>query len=604
MIRRRLAALALLTLAFAVIVLAPGLRSASADEGWTIDSFAADITINQDASLTIVESIDVDFGAQQKHGIFREIPIEYTIPGDNKHDRIYRFDLVAVSRADGTAWPVQQSRNGANVRLKIGDPDRTISGKQSYRITYTVAGAMNAFPDHDELYWNVNGPDWPVRTLATTADVHVSGGSVTRVACYEGPTGSTDTCNAAVANEFSGASFAATRPFSEGEQMTIVAALPKGVVAEPQVILTDKPKNWFERNFEFSPAIIGAAVVAAIAAAAGAVAYWWRAGRDRTYTTIYYLSNDSTEQRRPLFHRDQVVVEYLPPDDLLPAQMGVLLDERADTKDVTATIVDLAVRGYLTIEELDKSWIFGKKDWNLTKKKDGADLQPYERTILNGLFEDGPEKKVSELKNKYMDALKSAERELYSDATVRGWFAGNPQFVRNYAQVGGVVVVAAAVGLGYVLGRFFGAALVAVPIGVVGVLLFLLASVMPRRTAKGSEALRRVLGFRLYINTAEQSRQEFNEKANIFAKYLPYAIVFGAVEKWARVFRDIDTTQATQGWYIGPGPFIAADFSNSLQAFSSSVSSVIGSTPGSSGGSGFSGGFSGGGGGGGGGGSW
>jgi uncharacterized membrane protein len=156
-----------------------------------------------------------------------------------------------------------------------------------------------------------------------------------------------------------------------------------------------------------------------------------------------------------------------------------------------------------------------------------------------------------------------------------------------------------------VLGRAFGGALIGVPIAALGGLVLILARLMPRRTAKGSEALRRILGFRLYINTAEQSRQEFNERANIFAAYLPYAIVFGSVEKWARVFRDIDTAQATKGWYVGPGPFIAADFSRSLESFSSSVSSVIGSTPGNSGGSGFGGGgFSGGGGGGGGGGSW
>lgn len=600
----RLPALAILLALCSLLALGRVAPAVRADEGWTIDSFRADITIHKDASMTIVESIDVDFGTLQKHGIFREIPIEYTIPGDSKHNRIYRFHRVAVTDADGRAWPVDQSRNGANVRLKIGDPDRIVSGKQSYRITYTIDGALNAFPDHDELYWNVNGADWPVRTLAASADVHIDGSAVNRVACFEGPTGSTEACSAVMPDGANGtASYAATRPFSEGEQMTIVAALPKGAVAEPRVILADKPKNWFERNFEFNPATIVGAVLAAVVGLAGAVSYWWRAGRDRTYTSIYYLSQDPTEQRRPLFYRDQVVVEYTPPDDLLPAQMGILLDERADTKDVTATIVDLAVRGYLAIVELDKSWIFGKKDWNLTKKKDGADLQPYERTILNGLFEDGPEKKVSELKNKYMDALKTARSELYADATKRGWFARNPEAARNGAHLLGIVVVAAAAGLGYLLGRWFGAALIAVPIGVVGGLIFLLASVMPRRSAAGSEALRRVLGFRLYIDTAEKSRQDFNEKANIFAKYLPYAIVFGSVEKWARVFRDIDTTQATQGWYVGPHPFVATDFSNSLQSFSSSVSSVIASTPGSSGSSGFGGG-SGGGGGGGGGGSW
>jgi len=116
--------------------------------------------------------------------------------------------------------------------------------------------------------------------------------------------------------------------------------------------------------------------------------------------------------------------------------------------------------------------------------------------------------------------------------------------------------------------------------------------------------VRRVLGFRRYITTAETDRQRFNEQAGIFAEYLPYAIVFGAVDRWARAFRDIDTVATTAAWYVGATAFDAPTFSHNLESFSSSVSSTITSTPASSGSSGFSGGFSGGGGGGGGGGSW
>ncbi|HXH82692.1 MAG TPA: DUF2207 domain-containing protein, partial [Candidatus Tectomicrobia bacterium] len=150
------------------------------------------------------------------------------------------------------------------------------------------------------------------------------------------------------------------------------------------------------------------------------------------------------------------------------------------------------------------------------------------------------------------------------------------------------------------LGWLFGAGLIGVPVAVIGVLLLFTSSWMPRRTAKGSEALRRILGFRLYIDMAETARQQFNEKANIFAEYLPYAIVFGCVEKWARAFRNIDTTPATQSWYAGGRMFSATEFSSHLERFSSSVSSMIASTPGGSGASGFSGGSAGGGGGGGG----
>jgi uncharacterized protein (TIGR04222 family) len=331
---------------------------------------------------------------------------------------------------------------------------------------------------------------------------------------------------------------------------------------------------------------------------------WWRNGRDRAYTSVYYLTNDATEHTRPLFHRDQVVVEYTPPDALRPAEMGVLLDERADTKDVSATIVDLAVRGYLTIEELEKSWVFGKKDWKLTKTKEPDDLQAFERTIFTGLFKSGTEVSVSDLKNAYHTSLAEAQTQLYANTVSHGWFAKAPDAARTAASGTAVVVGVAGAAAGYGLGRFFGAALIGVPIVGVAVLMLATSAWMPKRTAKGSEALRRVLGFRLYIDTAEQRRQEFNEKANIFAEYLPYAIIFGCVEKWAHVFRDIDTTVATSGWYLGAAAFSAPDFSRSMETFASSVSHVISSTPGSSGGSGFSGGSSGGGGGGGGGGSW
>jgi uncharacterized membrane protein YgcG len=598
-IRTLLALAAALALLFAAMP-----RDAQADEGWTIERFAAQIAIQRDGSLLITESIDVDFGALVKHGIFRDIPIEYSIPGDDKHHRIYGFEAVSVTDAAGEPWPYTQSRVGANVRLKIGDADRTISGKQSYRIVYRVRDALNAFPDHDELYWNVNGPDWPVRTNAAAAAVSLKGGGIERADCFEGPTGSTANCTAALGADGSTARFDATRPFGPGDEMTIVAAIRKGAVAEPAVRLVDKPKSAFERYFELTPlTVIGAAIVSVLGLMFFAY-NWWRNGRDRTYTSIYYLTNDPTQETRTLFHRDQVVVEYTPPDGLRPAQMGVLLDERADTKDATATIVDLAVRGYLSIEELDKSWIFGKKDWKLTKKKDDEALQPFERTILLGLFEKGGEVQVSDLKNEYHTSLAQAQEQLYADTVSRGWFGKSPDAARTSASATAVAVGVAGAAIGYGLGRFFGAALVGVPVVGIGALMLATTGWMPKRTAKGSEALRRVLGFRLYIDTAETRRQEFNEKANIFAEYLPYAIVFGCVEKWAQVFRDIDTTAATGGWYLGAAAFSAPAFSRSMETFSSSVSHVISSTPGSSGGSGFSGGSSGGGGGGGGGGSW
>ncbi len=158
------------------------------------------------------------------------------------------------------------------------------------------------------------------------------------------------------------------------------------------------------------------------------------------------------------------------------------------------------------------------------------------------------------------------------------------------------------------LGTMLGAGIVGVAAALVGGMTVLLSGAMPRKTADGEELLRRIRGFRMYMDTAETQRQRFAERENIFAEYLPYAIVFGLVSKWAGAFEGLDTEKAVASWYTGSSFTNIGAFSSGLADFSSSVSSVISTAPastgGSSGSSGFSGGSSGGGGGGGGGGSW
>jgi uncharacterized protein (TIGR04222 family) len=332
---------------------------------------------------------------------------------------------------------------------------------------------------------------------------------------------------------------------------------------------------------------------------------WWRRGRDRVYTSIYYLSHNPDETTRSIFYREPIVVEYKPPDSVRPAEAGVLLDERVDQKDITATIVDLAVRGYLAVEELPKHW-FRKQDYRLVQKQPGDGLEPWERTLYDGLFDNRAEVQLSDLKTTFAHTIIEARKALYSESATNEWFASDPDKTRTWWSSAGILVAIAGGGLAYVLGRYFGWALIGVPVVLAGLLLFASSRWMPKRTAKGSEMLRRVLGFRLYVETAETRRQEFNEQANIFAEYLPYAIVFGSVHKWANAFRDIDTKQATAGWYSGGGNWSPVIFSDHLSEFSSAVGSTIASS-GASGHSGFGGGGgggAGGGGGGGGGGSW
>ena len=544
-----------------------------------MERFGADITITKDGSLHIVEAIDANFGGLQKHGIFRTIPVRYK--WDDSHVRVYELQVRSVTDSSGQRIRYETSDQGASKVIKIGDPDRTVSGRQTYRITYDVAGAMNAFPDHDELFWNVNGGFWDVRAQAVTATVHAPA-APTQATCYQGAAGSDETCRFAITS--SGADYAATRPLAPHGQLTIVAALAKGVVAEPKPIIArdDNILNYFE------PQPLWLAL-AAFALAAGLAFLYWR---------WYTVGRDKREH-------ETIVPEYEPPDKARPAQLGVILDESADTKDVTATIVDLAVRGYLTITEEPQPWIFAKKDWTLhATGKDPSGLLPYETIVYNGLFEDGTDVKVSELRTHFITSLRSAEGELYRDSAARKWFATRPDAVRAGYAGASILVILAGVGLAWLLGRTLGAGLIGLAVVGVGLVALPVARVMPAKTAAGAELLRRTLGFRHYMEVAEKERQRFAERENIFSEYLPYAIVFGCVDKWARAFKDIDMSAQTSSWYVGSGPFNAGVLSSSLQGFSSNLGSAISSTPGSSGGSGFSGGGAGGGGGGGGGGSW
>lgn len=600
---RRLAARALLTVVSALLLFA---APVAADDGWVIDRFASDIEVQRDGGLLITEAIDVDFlQLNDRHGIFREIPVRYQWDPDPKMVRVYDVDVRSVRDASGRDVSYETSDNGANLRLRIGDADRTVSGKLAYRITYAVRGVLNGFPDHDELFWNVNGGDWDVPMRVVTATVHAAFDAFTSVSCYEGPRGSTKACQSGFSSQR--AEFRATTAQPIGAELTIVTALRKGAVIAPAPRLQRRERG-IDEYFEVTPWTMGGSLVALVGGLGLVMWRWWTTGRDKR-------------------EHETIVAEYEPPEKVRPAQAGLLLDEQADTKDVTATIVDLAVRGYLTISEIPASGLFGKKDWSLTRtagKADPAALQPYERTIFDGLFGRGalgaaqatraafetvPTEQVtlSALKRHFYTTLAKAQRELYADSVTRRWFAADPQRVRQiYAGLGVVAIVAAAF-LVFGLGSSLGAGIVGLGAVVPAVALLVVSPRMPRKTRAGAELLRRTLGFRHYMEIAEKERQRFAERENIFSEYLPYAIVFGCVEKWARAFKDIDTTAATSSWYTGSalGAFSANDLSRDLSSFSSQVSSAISATPGGSGGSGFSGGGgSGGGGGGGGGGSW
>jgi uncharacterized protein (TIGR04222 family) len=273
--------------------------------------------------------------------------------------------------------------------------------------------------------------------------------------------------------------------------------------------------------------------------------------------------------------------------------------------DVSATLVDLAVRGFLLIQEIPKEGWLGKADWRLIKlEQPDDDLLTYERRLLDGIFRDGDEILISELKNTFAERLKGVQESLYADAVRRKWFSERPDKVRNRWYALGVLALIVAVGVTVALAAFTHWGLLGLPLILAAVLLLFAGKRMPARTAKGTAMLRRVRGFRTVIETAETHMSQWAEKESVFTRFLPFAVVFGLTDKWAKAFEALGI-QPDTSWYVSAHPFAYGAFAQSMDGFAVTTGGTIASTPSGSGSSGFSGGgFSGGGGGGGGGGSW
>ena len=598
--------LRVLLVALAVTALAVAMPGAigAQTSGEQIRQYDISIEIEPDGDVLVVEDIVYDFGPYERHGIYRDLQYRYAY--DDQHERVIRIHDVRVSASQGTPSDVDTSTDGNLFHIRIGDPDTTIRGIHQYRISYRVEGALNSFPDHEELFWNV-ASDWQVPISDLSVNVTAPAGFVELI-CFAGPTGSRASCsNSSITAAVANAEHESLRPY---EAFSIAVAMPPGSVEVPSPIL-ETPWS-LDRAFSRTPFTLGGLAVLLLAAIGIVARLIWMHGRDRRFVgsavEVAFGSPTGEVQPVPLFesHEDSAI-EFGPPENMQPGLMGTLVDEVAHPLDVTATVIDLAVRGYLTIEEIPKEGWFGKDDWRLKRLREtDDDLVQYEQRLLDGLFQDGDEVLLSDLKTEFVSRLKQVQDDLYDETVDRGWYRRRPDQVRNswigvgvgVAAVGGLLTAALAI--------FTSFGLLGLPVIFGGLLVAIRAGAMPRRTAKGTGMMRRAMGFQRALATAERDTARWAEQQGIFSKYLPYAVVFGLTERWAKAFEGLDEEfTGTAGWYVSSHPFTTYAFASSIGDFSRSTAGTIVATPAASGSSGFGGGgFSGGGFGGGGGGSW
>jgi hypothetical protein len=481
---QRVLATVMVAAGLALAVLAAPARAQTPEQ---ILDYTVDLQIEADGTLLVTERIAHDFGSEERHGILRDLPVRFRY--DDRYDRIYPVQVLDVSGSPGT--PVQYTLEDMDrmLRIRIGDPDQIISGRHDYTIAYQVAGTLNGFADHDELYWNAIGTQWEVPIMQASVTVRAPA-PISQVACYAGPAGSTRSCAPSEADGRT-ASFATTG-LDPNEGLTVVVGFPTGAVPAPQPVLEER---WsLAQAFSVTPVTLGMAGGVLLA----------------VLLVLGWLFGITGRDRRPDDAPGPVagaMVESVPPEGIRPAQAGLLVEEVVNPVAIPATVVDLAVRGYLRIEEDPAREDWAKPDWRLVKLKAAdEDLLGYERVLLDGLFTSRRQAVwLSDLEKEFYHRFELVRSRLYQDAVQRSWFTDQPNEVKQrwVARGRAMTVLGAVLTLAAALTDH---GLVALPILLAGPALMAGARRMPRRTPVGAELFRRVNGFRTYLQTSGVDR--------------------------------------------------------------------------------------------------
>ena len=599
--------------------------------------FHVDFTVNPDGSIDVAEHIRWHFPqGEERHGIERYIVVRAGYGDSGEQYREYPISDISASSPSGAPSQVgvTDAPDGRSVRIRVGDPNRTVTGVQQYVVRYHLDSIVNGFPDHAELYYNL--VDTSNNAVYHDVSATVTGPAAsTQAACFYGEQGAVDRCQATPGPT---AQFSATESLP-GHGVSILVSLPRDaftgslepVVHEGQVS-DDGGSIVTETGSKALGALAtGAGVTLPLLAAALMGTLVWTRGRDEQYAGLTPGLRPAMGDTGEVVRGGSrvVAVQFTPPEGVQPGMVGTVIDETVNTVDVAATIVDLAVRGRLSIQEIGKG-SFGRKDWRLTRTQPteaqaATPLKIYEAELLDGIFSGGAQVvDLSDLKNKFKPTLERVERAMYDEVVQRGWFRRSPQAQRSgWTFLGGAMMVAPVAGFfwfGGALRRLGSAGGLPVPPGfalaggcfLAGLIVFFLGKRMAARTADGSAVLAQSEGFKQYLVTAEANQIKWEEAQDIFSRYLPYAIVFGVASQWAATFEKVAAAAAAAGhtlatplWYVGSWNSFGG-IADGMDSFATTAGGTFTSTPGSSGGSGFSsgGGFSGGGGGGSSGGSW
>ncbi len=561
--------------------------SAKADvQDFTFTNFDASYRLTREdpqGRLYVTEEMTVVF-TDQNRGILRTLPKTYK--GNDLNIKV-----ISVNRDDEVEKFNLESDSG-NLVIRIGDKDVFITGEHTYDITYRVDNVISFYDEFDELYWDVNGDQWLQTFENVTAKITPPEDQPFLASpvpsCYTGTFGSNDSnCEFIPPSNGVGSSalnIKTTQPLGPNQTLTFAGAFEKGYFSEP-TLLQKSGKYLFGLCITILQLLIALSVYRV----------WRQHGKDHPEKKI----------TAPSFERPKRV-------SVLVA--GYVYEQSLSPKIITATLIDLAIRGYIKIVESEKGGIIRKKkNYSLQLVKISVDLTIPEANLLYFVF---PSKTVGEVFE-----LKSNSKELYSSLEALTTLVDTEAKQLNYFEKSPKDKKMS------LLPQTFSAVILAVVSFIIidddllvtgipfliGVALLIFIGVMyenlKKRSISGVELKDHMDGLELYIKTAEKDRIALLQSAGgelnaplpdktiqLFETLLPYAIIFGLEKTWAKEFEALFTEPPT--WYSGNvaafnSGVLLSTINGSTNAMSSSFTS-----PGSGGGGGAGGGGGGGGGGG------
>lgn len=628
----------------AILLLVALLFALPATAAETIRNFNVAITLQTDGTVDVTETITVMAeGNEIRRGIFRDIPTTL-INEDNSRLRSL-LKVISVQR-NGRAEPyaIEDLTTGIK-RIRIGDADVFLNyGVHTYIIRYTMSRMGRFFADHDELYWNATGNYWNFPIAASVTKVTLPPGAViSNLAGYTGVPGSTEQAVSVARTSNSTATFTLTRPLRAGEGVTVAVAFQKGILVAPTGLKAGL--NWISDHRD----LVFPALAVLLVLAYNLIA-WTAVGRDPEKGTII-----------PLFH---------PPAGFSPALVHFV--HRMGWANMgwtafTASIFNLGVKGLVSIDNTGS-----KLKITVTNKTDTTELSPAEQLVYRYINSKGSlvidtanGAAINTKREEFLKAVASENRAVYFNNNALFVFGG---VALSAVLLGGLVLfgildpavlIFSAIG-GFVVGTVFSIFQKVLSGGVIGKIilfawiilgggnllgaissfasdirfdnsLFAAASIiiinivfgvlMRAPTVQGRKLMDQIDGFKMYLETAEKNRLNFQGAPAMtvsrFESLLPFAIALGVEKPWSEHFEgelerhavaDADTDYSP-GWYRGNAWSSSGGFSRTVAAATSGMSAaMISAQPASSSSSGFSsgggGGSSGGGGGGGGGGGW